>query len=245
MVLFFFFFSSRRRHTRCSRDWSSDVCSSDLLRNVIHWDADIQSEVELSLSFFWRGFALHLADGAVKHLGVELKSDGFDVAALLSAQEIAGTAQLEIERGDLEARSQIGKLFQRSQPAAGDGRQLNFGRNQEIGISPAVRAAHTPTQLIEFGQTESISPVDQNRVAQWDVEAVLDDRGRHQYVSFVMPEFQHHFFQFAFRHLAVADGDSGARNQFLKLGSDFPYRVHTIVNEIDLAASVELLLEGR
>src|SRR2546422_10231168 len=28
--LCFFFFSSRRRHTRCSRDWSSDVCSSDL-----------------------------------------------------------------------------------------------------------------------------------------------------------------------------------------------------------------------
>src|SRR3989449_6333963 len=27
-----FFFSSRRRHTRCSRDWSSDVCSSDLAR---------------------------------------------------------------------------------------------------------------------------------------------------------------------------------------------------------------------
>src|SRR3989449_6065823 len=28
---YFFFFSSRRRHTRCSRDWSSDVCSSDLV----------------------------------------------------------------------------------------------------------------------------------------------------------------------------------------------------------------------
>src|SRR5437870_10347970 len=28
--LFFFFFSSRRRHTRWPRDWSSDVCSSDL-----------------------------------------------------------------------------------------------------------------------------------------------------------------------------------------------------------------------
>src|SRR5699024_11719209 len=26
-----FFFSSRRRHTRSKRDWSSDVCSSDLL----------------------------------------------------------------------------------------------------------------------------------------------------------------------------------------------------------------------
>src|SRR5258707_4060998 len=28
--LLFFFFSSRRRHTRYWRDWSSDVCSSDL-----------------------------------------------------------------------------------------------------------------------------------------------------------------------------------------------------------------------
>src|SRR6266498_238752 len=28
--MFVFFFSSRRRHTRCGRDWSSDVCSSDL-----------------------------------------------------------------------------------------------------------------------------------------------------------------------------------------------------------------------
>src|SRR5699024_11637658 len=30
-----FFFSSRRRHTRSKRDWSSDVCSSDLLRKRV------------------------------------------------------------------------------------------------------------------------------------------------------------------------------------------------------------------
>src|SRR3989440_6784300 len=30
LYVFFFFFSSRRRHTRSDRDWSSDVCSSDL-----------------------------------------------------------------------------------------------------------------------------------------------------------------------------------------------------------------------
>src|SRR3989442_111812 len=33
-----FFFSSRRRHTRCGRDWSSDVCSSDLCLLVEHDD---------------------------------------------------------------------------------------------------------------------------------------------------------------------------------------------------------------
>src|SRR5690349_23121249 len=31
----FFFFSSRRRHTRSLRDWSSDVCSSDLAAVVV------------------------------------------------------------------------------------------------------------------------------------------------------------------------------------------------------------------
>src|SRR5690242_20954921 len=31
---FFFFFSSRRRHTRLTCDWSSDVCSSDLLAGL-------------------------------------------------------------------------------------------------------------------------------------------------------------------------------------------------------------------
>src|SRR5256885_5201465 len=37
---FVFFFSSRRRHTRLQGDWSSDVCSSDLLR---HRDAILLS----------------------------------------------------------------------------------------------------------------------------------------------------------------------------------------------------------
>src|SRR5699024_11474057 len=36
LFVFFFFFSSRRRHTRSKRDWSSDVCSSDLGRTVGH-----------------------------------------------------------------------------------------------------------------------------------------------------------------------------------------------------------------
>src|SRR2546430_6418219 len=38
LVFFFFFFSSRRRHTRFDCDWSSDVCSSDLV--VRDWGYD-------------------------------------------------------------------------------------------------------------------------------------------------------------------------------------------------------------
>src|SRR2546422_1207694 len=40
-MLFIFFFSSRRRHTRCSRDWSSDVCSSDLSMREIPLEENV------------------------------------------------------------------------------------------------------------------------------------------------------------------------------------------------------------
>src|SRR5207248_4455004 len=38
LLFFFFFFSSRRRHTRSYGDWSSDVCSSDLVGGHPHGD---------------------------------------------------------------------------------------------------------------------------------------------------------------------------------------------------------------
>src|SRR3989442_4698688 len=49
MVSFFFFFSSRRRHTRCGRDWSSDVCSSDLFR------FSLARAGQYKLSLYWPG----------------------------------------------------------------------------------------------------------------------------------------------------------------------------------------------
>src|SRR5206468_7657650 len=41
---FYFFFSSRRRHTRSDRDWSSDVCSSDLVNYVAKHNYEIVTQ---------------------------------------------------------------------------------------------------------------------------------------------------------------------------------------------------------
>src|SRR5689334_23667704 len=50
MLYFFFFFSSRRRHTRWNCDWSSDVCSSDLLAverpPASEWLVEARQQVE-------------------------------------------------------------------------------------------------------------------------------------------------------------------------------------------------------
>src|SRR5205814_5619574 len=44
-----FFFSSRRRHTRCLSDWSSDVCSSDL---IVYWGAHSTPERDKRIRAF-------------------------------------------------------------------------------------------------------------------------------------------------------------------------------------------------
>src|SRR5438067_3567532 len=48
MYLYIFFFSSRRRHTRSKRDWSSDVCSSDLIEHIVS-----DTEARFSPETFW------------------------------------------------------------------------------------------------------------------------------------------------------------------------------------------------
>src|SRR5699024_2797756 len=59
---FAFFFSSRRRHTRSKRDWSSDVCSSDLQGVGDHGQT---GDVDQVFGDRGRGGARRQADGAV------------------------------------------------------------------------------------------------------------------------------------------------------------------------------------
>src|SRR2546421_4274459 len=50
VVCSFFFFSSRRRHTRSDRDWSSDVCSSDLKYFLGYIEVDQEASKSAALN---------------------------------------------------------------------------------------------------------------------------------------------------------------------------------------------------
>src|SRR6266511_4761255 len=65
--MFFFFFSSGRRHTRVSRDWSSDVCSSDLARRGV---GRVRITDEGGESRWREGALLEDATSARKELGI-------------------------------------------------------------------------------------------------------------------------------------------------------------------------------
>src|SRR5437868_10463035 len=59
VLFFFFFFSSRRRHTRSKRDWSSDVCSSDLAVDPLGMARQAQSATRVVLG----GDGIRIAHG--------------------------------------------------------------------------------------------------------------------------------------------------------------------------------------
>src|SRR2546422_11264815 len=77
-VYFFFFFSSRRRHTRCSRDWSSDVCSSDLL------------DVEHNATFHLESAMPYLAGNSTQFAEPMNNRMGFAAAARLNVTYYIG-----------------------------------------------------------------------------------------------------------------------------------------------------------
>src|SRR5207253_8609952 len=94
---FFFFFSSRRRHTRWPRDWSSDVCSSDLHHR--------QNEHKF-LFFFEFGYELRCPDLAcriVRHR-LQLLVDVEISLVRRVAARVRGVARSEERRVGKECR---------------------------------------------------------------------------------------------------------------------------------------------
>src|SRR5205809_6125032 len=106
---FDFFFSSRRRHTRCSRDWSSDVCSSDL-------DAALVETRDAALRLDWKAAASSLVEAGKKLNEVPKPNPSANnPEPLLSLAR--STERSEERRVGKECRSQWGRDSTKEQTA--------------------------------------------------------------------------------------------------------------------------------
>src|SRR5216683_2825905 len=100
--MFFFFFSSRRRHTRSDRDWSSDVCSSDLVADLrkavteaaVHQRAGLRTvlfidEIHRFNKAQQDAILPHVENGTVTLIGATTENPSFEVIApLLSRSRV-------------------------------------------------------------------------------------------------------------------------------------------------------------
>src|SRR4051812_49500674 len=110
VIFFFFFFSSRRRHTRLTCDWSSDVCSSDLLQLPV---INLITQVLL-----------------VDELAYKIKMDPVEFRKKNLRDEVY---HRQLERGARE----IG--WSRRNPVAGIGRGSGRGRGESSGGGGALK----------------------------------------------------------------------------------------------------------
>ena len=145
--------------------------------DVVVGNANIEPEIEGGMDFQRNLFALQLLHGFFEQADVRVVADGFDVAVLLAAEQVARAAQFQIERGDFEAGTEIAEFFQRRKAFACDFAQLRIRGNKQIGVGAAVRAAHAAAQLVQLAQAVALGVLDDDGVGERDIEAVLDNGG--------------------------------------------------------------------
>ena len=101
-------------------------------------------------------FALQLAYGFLQHPDIHIEPDGVNVPVLLASQQIAGAAQLQIERGNLEPCAQFAELFHGRKPLASSFGKLRIGLHQQVRVRAPVRAADASAQLVKVRQAVPI-----------------------------------------------------------------------------------------
>src|SRR5690606_39413300 len=93
-----FFFSSRRRHTRFSRDWSSDVCSSDLVVSGMNLGVNLGDDV------FYSGTVAAAREGALKGIPSIALSASLDADMSAACRLGAALVRSEERRVGKESR---------------------------------------------------------------------------------------------------------------------------------------------
>src|SRR5690606_39814792 len=111
-ILCVFFFSSRRRHTRFSRDWSSDVCSSDLHTRQQDSDGGLTRWYVDGSRLYWRQWL------------TVVKARNSEKAQSMLFRFREQQARSEERRGGKEGRSRRAWSEQAEHKQTGSGREL-------------------------------------------------------------------------------------------------------------------------
>ena len=187
---------------------------------------------------------LQFLHGLLQDAVVGLHADVVDEAALLGAQHVAGTADVEVLHGDVYAAAQVAELFDGLQAAARVGGQQVHAGAQQVAEGLAVAAAHAAPQLVQVAEAEVLRLVDDDRVGVGDVQPVLHDGGGHQHVRVALDEVQHDRFQLMPFQLPVPHGHAGAGTELAHHVRDVADVLHLVVHEVDLAAAAQFVLDG-
>src|SRR5262245_4591924 len=114
----------------------------------------------------------------LEHLLVQLEADFLDVAGLFLAEQVAGAADVEIVRCELETRTQGVKRLQHLEPSLGLWRDRFFCREGQQCVGAELGAPYPAAKLIELGEAETVGAMNDQRIRGRYVEAGFDNGRR-------------------------------------------------------------------
>ncbi len=179
-----------------------------LLGDVVGREEGVGRHVELDLRRLGDRLALHLGDRLGDHLAVQVVADRRDVTRLRLAEQVAGTADLEVAHRDPEAGTELGRLADRAQPFVRLLGQRAVPRVEQVGVG-ALTAAPDPTaELVHLTQPEQVGALDDEGVDRRHVDARFDDRRAHEHVVAALREVDDDLLQRPLVDLPVGHRDA-------------------------------------
>ena len=161
------------------------------------------------------------------------------MSGLRASQKVTGASDFKITLGNGKARTQIGVLGNRLQPLMGCFRKRTVRGIEEVRISALTASAHTPTQLVQLGQTEGIRAVNNQRICIGNIQTGFHDGRTHQHVKIVVPEINDDAFKLMFVELSVSDPNSRFGNKFLNMRCDRRNGIHAVMHVENLPIAQE------
>src|SRR5215213_2576023 len=204
-------------------------------------DIDLRRPGFFALDSLLAGSQLH--DGVLQHLLVELEAYFPNVTGLLFAQQVAGSANVEIMAGEAETGAERIQGLQDLEAFFGRRRKRSIGGNGEEGIGPLLRPSDAAAKLIELCQAEHVGAIHDKRIGGGDVEAGFYDGRRQEYVVFAVVEPGHDVLKFGRRQAAVRDSEPCFRHQGPDRRGDFTEIGNARHDEKALAAAIKLAQE--
>src|SRR5439155_23554160 len=186
-----------------------DTQAGQLFVNEVCGDLQIHFQIDCRFNLRQHFTRSQFFDGPLEQLAIEIESNRFDVSVLLAAEEIAGTAELEVESGYPETRTQLAEFANRCKAAASDLGQRLVRGDQKVGVGTAVGPSDAAAQLIQLRKAVPIGTVDDQGIGQRNIETVFNDGGCDEHIKLVMHEFGHHCLEFLFAQLPMTDSNAG------------------------------------
>src|SRR5690554_1649069 len=189
-------------------------------------------------------FFFEFAHRFMENFLVRLESELVDESALLSAQKVSGTADVQVAHGDVQTTSQVAELGDGPQPFLRFFRNQGEGRGDQMAKRLFVAAPHATAQLVQVAQTEVVGVVDEDGVGVGDVYSGFDDCRGYQHIEIPFDEVGHHLFEFRPFQTPVTYPHASIRHQALDHPRHFMDVFDLVVDEKHLSTSIDLVRDG-